>query len=143
MPYSIEHIEDEGGLLVSWTGMVRGDEIIRSYRESFTPLKRLVRLRYIITDYTDADGFDMTPDDILTISEIANAAAEHNDRIYGLAIMTTDLQYGMARMWQSYVDDDKTGWHTFVTRTREEGLEWLRRHLDVGLIYKHGSGWST
>jgi hypothetical protein len=119
MPYSIDDIENEGGLIITWTGHVDGPEVIRSYQERFSPPERLARLRYIISDYSNTPVFDVTPKDIQTIATIANQASETNHHIYGAAIMPTELQFGLARMWQAYADYDKTGWKTIVTRTRK------------------------
>jgi hypothetical protein len=137
MPYSIVYIEKEEGLIISWEGQVNGIEVIRSYQERFSPPERLVKLRYIITDYSATPSFEVSPKDILTIAHIANQASEKNHQIYGAAIMPTELQFGMARMWQAYADDDRTGWETIVTRTRKEAEDWLRQHLDSTLVFQN------
>lgn len=135
MPYSIEFFEHEGGLAVLWIGDIKGEEVIRSYEERFSPPERLRNLRYIITDYSHALDFHMTPDQIRTIARIANTAAQTNRHLFGVAVMPSDIKFGMARMFQAYADDDTTGWRTFVTRSREEGEAWLREHLNHNLTF--------
>jgi hypothetical protein len=129
------YVPSEGGIVITWAGMVKGEEVIRSYEERFSPMERLVKLRYIITDYSNAPDFDMTPEQIKTIARIANNAAVSNHNLFGVAIMPTDITFGMARMFQAYADDDTTGWRTFVTRSRLEGEAWLRKHLDPSLTF--------
>ncbi|MBU4317604.1 MAG: hypothetical protein KKF30_10045 [Proteobacteria bacterium] len=136
MPYQIEYIEPEGGLIVSWMGKINGDEVIQSYHERFSPLERLKKLRYIITDYTDMTDFELAPEDIKTIAGITNHAAQENRHVYAAAIMPTDISFGLARMFQFYADDDTTGWETLVTRTRKEAEDWLRENLRPDLTFK-------
>jgi len=133
MPYSIEYIEEEDGVIVMWEGVVRGPEIIRSYEDRFSPVERLIKTRYIITDYTSVSDFDMSKDDVQTIAHISNSASAHNKHLYGVAIMPGDVGFGVARMFQAYTDD--TGWRTKVTRTREEAEEWLLANLDDSLTF--------
>lgn len=136
MPYSIDYIENESGLIVNWSGIARGEEVIQSYHDRFSPLERLTTLRYIITDYSGMESFDMSNAEIKIIAEISNEAAKHNTDLYAVAVMPSDIGYGMARMYQSYVDDDVTGWHTMVTRTRQEAETWLIKMLDNNLSFK-------
>ncbi|MBA3028828.1 MAG: hypothetical protein FP816_08455 [Desulfobacteraceae bacterium] len=137
MPYRIEYIENEGGLIVSWTGKIAADEVIQSYRDRFAPLERLKKLRYIITDYTEMEVFELKPEDIKIIAAISNHAAKNNRDLFAVAIMPKDFAFGLARMFQSYADDDTTGWHTLVTRTRKEAEEWLYGALSPDLKFRN------
>ena len=137
MPYRIEHVESEGGLIISWKGQVRGREVIRSCEDRFAPPERLKRLRYIITDCTGAVDFTMTIEDIKRIARISNAVAPLNRHLFAVGVMPTSIGYGLARMFQAYADDDETGWHTHVTRSRPEAEDWLRANLDDGLTFGH------
>jgi len=135
MPYKFDHVESEGGLIISWKDPVRGDEVIRSYEDRFAQPERLKRLRYIITDYTGVVDFTMTVMEVRRIARISNAAAPVNPHLYAVAVMPTSIAYGLARMFQAYADDDETGWHTHVTRSRPEAEDWLRANLDDGLSF--------
>ena len=141
MPYSIEYIAKEEGLIVFWEGLIRGEEIIRSYHDRFSPPERFTKIRYIITDYSIVSDFKMITDDVKMIAQIANQAAKNNRNLYAVAVMPLDLAYGMARMWQAYADDDNTGWHTNVTRTRREADEWLLFNLDMSLTFINSEKW--
>ncbi|MBN2426757.1 MAG: hypothetical protein JXK94_00310 [Deltaproteobacteria bacterium] len=136
MAYSIEYIQEEGGLIVHWHGAVEGKEVIRSYYERYSPLERLQSLRYIITDYSDVTHFNMNPEDVRTIAEIARQAAKHNHNIFGVAAMPAALAYGIARMWQGYASDEETGWRTRVVKTRKEAEDWLLANLDKNLSFR-------
>ncbi|MDA8139589.1 MAG: hypothetical protein M0036_13145 [Desulfobacteraceae bacterium] len=135
MPHSMEYIAHENGLIIIWSGMVKGEEVIQSYEARFSSTERLAKLRYVITDYSKALDFDMTPDQIKTIARIANKAALTNRKLFAVAVMPTDISFGMARMFQAYAGDDTTGWHTFVTRNRRDGEVWLRQHLTADLTF--------
>jgi hypothetical protein len=137
MPYGIEYIEQEQGLIITWSGEIKGTEVIQSYHERYAPEERLKKLRYILTDYTNMTDFNLAPRDIKIMAEITNQAARHNRVIHAAAIMPTDISFGLARMFQSYADDDTTRWHTLVTRTREEAEDWLRRNLTPDLNFRN------
>ena len=38
-----------------------------------------------------------------------------------------DLEYGLSRMWQAFVEDN--GWETMVFRSREQAEEWVREKV--------------
>jgi hypothetical protein len=50
MPYFMEYIAHQFGLIVTWTGAVNGDEVIHAYHERFAPPQRLATLRYILDE---------------------------------------------------------------------------------------------
>jgi len=128
--YTIEYIEKECGLVIKWNGAVTGDEIVESYKDRFSDLERVKKLKYIVVDYSGVTDMHASENEILTISRISSdVAANYNSTLYAAAIMPSDISYGLARMAQAYTDDDRTGWHTFVSRSREDVNEWLRLHL--------------
>ena len=57
MPFKIEDIGHEKGVIISWTGVAVAADVIRSSHERYKPVERLKTLRYIITDYTDMEKF--------------------------------------------------------------------------------------
>jgi len=77
-----------------------------------------------LIDDTNLDVSRMTGDDI---REVADASARRN-RVIGtgkFAIFTpNDLEFGMNRMWQAYVEDQ---WDAdiYVARARDDALAWL------------------
>lgn len=138
MPYSIEYIEKDRGIIVYWEGAVTGPELIRSYRERFSDIERVKTLRYVITDNTKITEYIVSENDIFTICKMTNdVAAGYNPNVYAAAIMPTDISYGMARMAEAYTNEDKTGWHTFVSRNREDVEKWLLTNLDNSLVFKN------
>jgi len=135
MPYSIEYIEKDEGLIILWSGDTTSKELVQSYHDRYSPLERFKKLRYVIIDYCQVASFNITPGDIKIAADLSNDIAVHNRGLYAVAVMPTDLGFGMARMFQSYADDDKTGWHTRITRSREEACRWLRSELGEDLTF--------
>lgn len=137
MPYSIEYIETERGIIVYWEGVVTGADLIKSYKERFSDAERVKTLRYVITDNSKITDYNVSEYDIRTICDISNeAASRYNRDIYAAAIMPTEVSYGMARMAQAYTNEDRTGWHTFVSRSRKDVEQWLLSNLDSSLVFK-------
>lgn len=137
MPYSVEYIEKEGGLITVWEGSVSGDELARSLYDRFSSIEKLKKLRYFITDHSNVSDFNVTSADIEKIAQLFKKTAKIANRPYGVAIGPKDIIYGLTRMWQVYASDDITGWHTHVVRTRKEAYDWLRSRLDKNLTFSN------
>lgn len=139
MPYTTEYITKEDGVIFRWSGIINAEEIIESYHVRFDLVERMEKLKYVMIDYTDAVDVKLSAEDIKTLSGILLEEASKNilHDIYGVVIAPSDTLFGMVRMGHSYSDDSKTGWHTYVVRSREEGEDWLRSNLDNKLTFRN------
>ena len=61
------------------------------------------------------------------IAEQDKAASKTNPNIIVSLISTTDLQYGISRMYQAYVGD--SGFLTEIFRDRKSAEEWIEKQF--------------
>lgn len=135
MAYTIKYNDQEKGMIILWAGEVNSTEVIQSYVDRFSDPDITKQLRYILTDHTQVTRLDMDSEDIRFICKIVVEVSKQNDNIYMAGVEPTDLLRGMARMWQAYADDIKTGWHTITVRQREEAETWLQENLGTTLNF--------
>ncbi len=125
---------DEGfGVITTFTGDVSGDELITAQQERYSPIKKVLLLKYILADFTDTEKLDLSSNHVLKCSNLSMCASKENPNICIAAVMNSDLGYGMSRMWQAYTDD--IPWNAKVFRTRPEAEQWLREVIDVDLTF--------
>jgi len=127
MAYVITFNENDGGVFTTYTGTVTDADMINSAKERLSLVENLNPIKYFFSNFTDVDNFKVTPSGIQTISTIATTASKINNDLLLVAIVPSDLEYGMGRMWQAY--SDELNWKTYMARTKEEASEWLNKNL--------------
>jgi len=127
MAYVITFNENDGGVFTTYTGTVTDDDMINSAKERLSLVENLNPIKYFFSDFTDVDNFKVTPSGVQAISTIATTASKINNDLLLVAIVPSDLEYGMGRMWQAY--SDELNWKTYMARTKEEASEWLNKNL--------------
>jgi len=127
MAYVITFNENDGGVFTTYTGTVTDDDMINSAKERLSLVENLNPIKYFFSDFTDVDNFKVTPSGIQVIATIATTASKINNDLLLVAIVPSDLEYGMGRMWQAY--SDELNWKTYMARTKEEASEWLNKNL--------------
>ena len=115
------------GAEIFYTGTVTGAEIYRAKNEFFAH-RFLQKPRYVICDFTGAGAFDVSPEDVDMIVAQDRRAMTSHPELMEAVVAPRPVVFGLARMWQSKVDDVRP--HTAVVKTRDEAIAWLR---DAGL----------
>ena len=118
----------DGGIGVEFigSGIVTGADIIAANKKIYSN-KDFSKQRYKIVDRTNCTGYKVSTEEIRIIAEQDKAAAKTNPNIIIALISTTDLQYGISRMYQAYVRD--IGFLTEVFRDRKSAEEWIKNQL--------------
>ena len=124
MAYIITFNDKEDGVLTTYTGTVTDDDMINCAKERLSLVGMLKSIKYFLSDFTDVDDFLVTPTGIKTIATIATTASKINNELILIAIVPSDLEYGMGRMWQAF-----SNWKSYMARTKEEASEWLNKNL--------------
>ena len=127
MPYEITYLETEGGVFIKYYGIVTDSDIIDSMKDRFSSDDKISSYRYAITDCTSVEKFDVSPEVIKKSAEVSKKVSMINKNIVVVAIMPTNLEFGMGRMWQAY--SYETGWKTGIVRTKDEADIWLKENL--------------
>lgn len=135
MPYEITYFETDGGVLTKYYGVVTDSDIINSMKERFSSDDKVSSYRYAMTDCSDVEKFEVSPEVMKESAETSKKVSIINKNIVVVAIMPTDLEFGMGRIWQAY--SYQTGWNTKIVRTRKEAEDWLRNKLDRNLTFRN------
>jgi hypothetical protein len=126
MAIQINYLDNGIGIEIIASGIVTGDEIIKAQEEIYNE-ENLQKQKYQIIDRTHCTEYQVSSEDIERISDIDNRASEVNSYIIIAVVSSTPLQYGMTRMWQAYIKEDR-----FVTKIfadRKSADEWIELQL--------------
>ena len=101
----------------AYDGEVNYDEFLKAYNERVShPL--FSQINILIVDYSDVTSINFDVAHIKAGAKLAEQASEINPNITLIALMKTQEQYGMTRMWQVYID--AIPWRSHIVKTTEE-----------------------
>ena len=127
MPYVTRYTPT--GADVRFSGVTTGSEIVEAKTSALAhPYDGA--LAFLLFDLAGADRLDVPTADVRRVArEDREYAATHPP--FAIAVVAPhDLEYGLSRMWQAFVDD--TPIESTVARSRAEALGWLAgRGVDV------------
>jgi len=126
MTIQINYPDNGIGIEIIASGVVTGEEIIKAQDEIYNE-ENLQKQKYQIIDRTHCTEYQVSSEDIERISDRDNRASEVNSYIIIAVVSSTPLQYGMTRMWQAYIREDR-----FVTKIfadRKSADEWIELQL--------------
>ena len=126
MPVTYAYIEN-GGVLLVGTGTVLAADIIDVNKSIYASPEMVNKIRYQICDYTAVESMKISSDEIITIAEQDNRAAEVNPTMLISVAAKKDLSFGLSRVWEAYTDQGP--FRTEVLRTVEDCREWIRSQL--------------
>lgn len=126
MPYSIEYWDEEGGVIVTYTGIVTDEDIYSSLTERLSCQERVERYKYAITDCTYISQYDVTTNGMINAASKASNTEGVNKDIVAICIMPNNLEFGMARLWEGHVSQND--WNVRVVRNWDEANTFLEEH---------------
>ena len=126
MPIQIKYREGGIGVEFIGSGIVTGADIISANKEIYRN-ENFSRQRYQIVDRTKCTEYRVSHEEIRIIAEQDKAASKTNPNIIVSLISTTDLQYGLSRMYLAHVGD--SGFLTEIFRDRKSAEEWIEEQL--------------
>ena len=127
MPVDVIFSEDGKRADVLYIGFVTGKEIFEACNVVYEP-ERLATLQVMLGDASLATGADLTTREIRLMSHQDSLAFELNPHLAIASLVSSDLVYGLARMWESYLVDSQFKVNIF--RDRDEAERWLREHQE-------------
>jgi 5'-3' exonuclease len=127
MPLEFSYTEDNG-IKVKGVGKVTALDLLNANKNIYENEEKIKSIRYQLCDFTHVKEIEISTNDVLSIADQDNrAAAINSDMIYAI-VGDKDVIYGLARMWQSYVD--RSGCETGVFRSMEEAQKWIDSKLE-------------
>ena len=129
MPIDIKILHDGVGILYLCHGTVTGKEFIEANKRVLTFDEQfLKKVKYGIVDETASDDIHMSESEMVTI-------AAQNKKIASLVppgaivavVAKGDFAFGLARIWESFIEH--TGWETMTFRTRWKAEGWIKEKV--------------
>jgi hypothetical protein len=137
MPVSVATMQDGAGLLFICTGKVTAKDLLDAKDRLLETPTLLKECRFAIVDLGLASSLQLSPDEVRKIADRDRDLAVITRPGLPVAVLApNDVAYGLARMWEVFVEN--TGWETIIFRTRSEGEDWVR-HKAIALYggYAH------
>ena len=126
MTIQINYLDNGTGIEIIASGIVTGEEIIEAHKEIYNK-ENLRKQKYQIIDRSHCTEYQITSGEVEKIAGIDNKASEVNPNILIALISPTSLQFGMSRMWQAYIEDDR--FVTKIFQDRKSADEWIKSQL--------------
>jgi hypothetical protein len=128
MPIDIKVLHDGVGILYLCHGTVTGKDFIEANKRILTFSEHLKQVRYGLIDETAIDDIHMSESEMVMI-------AAQDKKIASLVppgaivavIAKSDFAFGLARMWESFIEH--TGWETMTFRTRWKAESWIKEKV--------------
>jgi len=119
-------MQDGAGLLFICTGNVTARDLLDAKDRLLEMPSRLRECQFAIVDLGLASSLHLSPDDIRRIADKDRDLAVITRPGLPIAVLApNDVAYGLARMWEIFVEN--TGWETIIFTSREEGENWVRK----------------
>ena len=121
MKYEI--IEHEGFVEV----ITSGDADLATFRDFLSDILSLdtwVPGTPLLTNHTRLNSGPLTVDDIDRMASLAGDARVALGPLRLASLVSRDLEFGLARMWEVYVEEKWDG-ETAVFRSRDDAISWL------------------
>ncbi len=126
MPIELRYVDEGAGVEFIAKGLVTGAEIIEANNRVYGH-EAFAKLKYQLLDRTGCTDFQVSNEEIEAIAAQDIEAAATNPGMIAAFVSTTDLQYGITRMYQAHVGD--RGFLTGLFRDRASALAWLKEEL--------------
>ncbi len=127
MSVKLNYEHEGAGAVLIGSGTVTGDELCRCNDRMYAP-DRIHELCYQLCDFREITNLEVWSDDVRSIAKQDNVAATQNPDITIAIVANRSVTYGMARMWQAYVNE--ASFNTHVFRTMEEARAWLGENAE-------------
>ena len=126
MPISIEGRQDGAGVIYYCHGDMTIDDLFQAGIGFLAFPEEIKNWRYTIIDLTSVAAMQLSSDDIRSVVEQnRRIAAIANPGVLLAVAAPKDLGYGLARMWEIFME--QIGWETMTFRSRPEAESWIRQ----------------
>ena len=118
---------DDGGVIITWEGAVTGKELMDAFSEIYATDEQIKRIAYQLIVLTKSEEIMVTADELRRVAALDIRASKVNPNMLVAVVGDRDIVFGLARMWETFVDDAPL--KTKVFRNREDAEDWLKLNL--------------
>ena len=128
MPIETKDTDNGLGVFFIGRGIVGEIEYLDIYKKHLSQDKdKYQKYRYGINDWSEVTGVEISSNAIDKIAGLCIYSAKINPYPVIAHIATTDVTYGLSRMWEFL--SSETEWEIMVFRRRNEAKGWIRERL--------------
>ena len=125
MPYHISAIDNGRGMYCRGSGQMLGREVFAAMSKAHAEWRG--KLDYILIDLREVEAAISTPEERRAILDLEIALSRRYPNLVLVGIATTELQFGLARMWEQMLEPTK--WSVEATLGAAAAFEALQAHL--------------
>lgn len=118
---------DDGGVLLKGTGTLVFADVARINAELYRTPESIRALRYQICDYTEVDAIQLSAPEVRELARQDSEAARVHPRMPIAVVGSTDLLFGLLRMWEAY--SSLHDLNSAVFRSVAEAQVWIAQTL--------------
>lgn len=116
------------GLILVYSGQISHKEMLDVRATLGNDLPKMEKCTFLMVDLTDAALAQISTDALKELAGVHSVLAKHTFTGMPVAVVAPrDLEYGLSRMWQVFVEEN--GWETMILRSRTEAERWLQQRL--------------
>ena len=120
---SFKYVDDGRGIYFEIEEELTAVHLIEAADVWFESKESLKKVKYIISDYSNAKKSSLTIREIQLLAGKYEAAASINPNIYAAYIAASDFVFGLIRMWEGYIGG--IPWETQAFRSAIEARDWI------------------
>jgi hypothetical protein len=125
---TIKYVDGRKGVILASSGRLKGAEITAANNEVFARDFTADPLLYVLVERgADLTAIDVTADDVRDIAQQDLDVSSKAPNVSVAVLAYDTLSFGLARMWQAYVDG--SGWRTAIFQDRAAAVAWLRTEV--------------
>jgi hypothetical protein len=112
-----------GGILLKGKGIVSGNEIKEVNDNIYNTAENILKIKYQLWDLTNVSEILVPNADIQVFANQDAAAAKINSNMIIAIVASSDLIFGLSRMWEAY--SYKSPFQSMVFRNIEDAEKWI------------------
>ena len=122
MPVTYKEIKN-AGILVKGKGVVTGNEIKEINDIIYKSAENILKIKYQLVDLTNVSEVIASNEDIEVLATQDAAAAKINSNMIIAIVASSDLIFGLSRMWEAY--SYRSPLQSMVFRNIEDAEKWI------------------
>jgi len=101
-------------------------EVVNACKELFAS-DDFKNIKYWVIDRSNSINYNLTTPQTRSLAELCISASSKNKELTHILVSSTDLEYGMANMFQVF--EDKTDWNLLSFKEIESVYQWVNDNI--------------
>jgi hypothetical protein len=127
MPINIKYLDNGIGVDFIGAGIVKGKELIEATEKIFLSEEKIRESRYGLLDFSGADFFNASSEELKIVTQLDKRAAKINPDIVIALITEKGRAHGLSQIWKAYMDE--TDWESKTFISKAEAINWIKQRV--------------